>query len=63
MIQLTKVINYGRKFLIALDVFYSVIDGEYSSFFKSCVAFLGRSNVNILIDDWIGAPMNVKNSI
>lgn len=40
MVRLTKFHNPGHKFLIAFNVFYRVVDDDYSSFFKSYIVFL-----------------------
>lgn len=63
MARLTKVHNSGGKFPTTFDVFYRVFDGDYSFPFKSYIAFLGRSNVSILIDDLKEAPTDVIDSI
>lgn len=63
MARLTKVHNLGRKFLIVLDVFYRVVDGDYSYLFKSYVSFFGHSKVSILIGDWKEVSADVKDSI
>ena len=64
MPQFTSVRNSsGEKILIEFDSFYRVVDCEHYSTFKSYVAFLGRSNVSILINDWKQVDENVKESI
>lgn len=63
MARLTKVYDSGRKFMFMFDMFYRVVGGDYSLLFKSYVVFLGRSKVNILIDDWKEEPMDVKDDI
>ncbi|CAK8578208.1 unnamed protein product [Lathyrus sativus] len=61
--KVTKVHKSDNKFPIVFDLYYRVVDGEYSSLFKSYVAFLGCSKVSILIDDWKQAPEAIKDSI
>ena len=64
MPQFTSVRNSsGEKILIEFDSFYRVVDCEHYSTFKSYVAFLGRSKVSILINDWKQVDENVKESI
>ena len=53
----------GEKIPIEFDSFYRVVDCEHYCTFKSYVAFLGRSKVSILIDDWKQVDEDVKDSI
>ena len=64
MPQFTSVCNYsGEKIPIEFDSFYIVVDCEHYYTFKSYDAFLGRSKVSILIDDWKQVDENVKENI
>ena len=64
MPQFTSVRNSsGEKIPIEFDSFYRVVDCEHYSTFKSYVAFLGRSKVSILINDWKQVDENIKESI
>lgn len=63
MAKLTKDRNSGNKLSIKFNVIYSIVDFPYYSPFKSYVAFIGRSKVNILINDWKEAPEDVKERI
>lgn len=49
---LTKVCNSGVRLVVESSVVHTILNGPHSSLFKSYVAFLGRSKVNKLLDDW-----------
>lgn len=63
MAKLANVCNSCVKLQVEFNVVYTILDGLYSSLFKSYVVFLGRSKVNILLDDWKDVAVEVKHSI
>lgn len=63
MAKLTKVRKSSLRLPIEFSSVYTILNGPHSSLFKSYVAFLGRSKVNILLDDWKDVTYEVKNSI
>lgn len=63
MAKLTKVCKSGVRLLIEFSVVYAILDGPQSLLFKSYVAFLEHSKVNILLDDWKNVTNEVKKSI
>lgn len=63
MAKLTKVCKLCVILLVEFSFIYIILDGPHSSLFKSYVAYLGCSKVNILLDNWKDVTDEVKNSI
>lgn len=53
----------GQRISVEFDQSTGMPSGENKTKFKSHVAFLGRSEVSILIDEWDSVDENVKNQI
>ncbi|CAL5211859.1 unnamed protein product [Lathyrus oleraceus] len=63
MTKLTKVRKSGVRLSVEFSSINTILDGPHSLLFKSYVAFLGCSKVNMLLDDWKDVTYEVKNSI
>lgn len=63
MARLTKVHNTDVKLTTEFNDKTSTCYGMNSSLFMSYVVFLGRSKMNIWIDDWIQVSVDLKESI